>query len=92
MVATNILSLNHLSSTLQTPKRPPSAVPVPDPLTLLPPIHQISSYTPTSPPSPNLQKPTSSLPQKHKSTKMRDRKREPERWEREAVINFIYFP
>ena len=50
MVATNILSLNHLSSAVQTPKRPPSPAPVPDP----PPLRQISSYTPTSPLSPPL--------------------------------------
>ncbi|XP_059435893.1 probable methyltransferase At1g29790 [Corylus avellana] len=42
MVATNILSLYHLSSTLQTPKRPPSPAPVPDHL-----LHQLQTIRAT---------------------------------------------
>jgi hypothetical protein len=49
MVATNMLSLNHLFSTLQTSKRPPSPAPIPDP----PPLYQISSYTATLPSFPH---------------------------------------
>ncbi|XP_041023381.1 probable methyltransferase At1g29790 [Juglans microcarpa x Juglans regia] len=42
MVATNILSLYHLSSTIQTTKKPPAPVPVPDHL-----LHQLNTIRAT---------------------------------------------
>jgi hypothetical protein len=53
IVATNVLSLNHFSSTLQTSKRPPSPAPIRNPPPLSPPLHYISSYTATLPPFPH---------------------------------------
>ncbi|GLT62559.1 hypothetical protein SLA2020_351860 [Shorea laevis] len=56
MVATNILSLYHLSSTLQTPKRPPSQPLVPDDLlrqlhTIRGTINHLTRLHPTTDPS-----------------------------------------